>query len=191
MSPGSCPRRAWAGGADGRVLEVTSVPPMSQPMAGKTPSLGLTPRGLPGSSAAQTNLYGLLPSPCPVCGGNFVPRPGWPQAWVSLRKGREERADVVCEPRRLGATPAAKVTVGEVDRGHELLHPLESGAPVLQERRCRHGDVPCLPGRSLVLPARCIAWNQRFRHSTSSQTRAAFLGTPRLLQEAGFGEPSP
>ncbi|EDL25886.1 mCG146259, partial [Mus musculus] len=86
-------------------------------------------------------------------------------------------------------TPAAKVTVGEVDRGHELLHPLESGAPVLQERRCRHGDAPSLPGRSLVLPARCTAWNQRFRHPTSLQTRAAFLGTPRLLQEAGSGEP--
>lgn len=34
-----------------------------------------------------------------------------------------------------GATPAAEITIGKVERRHEFLHPLQRSAPVLQGRR--------------------------------------------------------
>ena len=37
-----------------------------------------------------------------------------------------------------GATPAAEITIGKVERRHEFLHPLQRSAPVLQGRRRRH-----------------------------------------------------
>lgn len=197
MSLGSCHQRAWVGGANGHVLEAAPFLPLSQSTSPRVRkrslSLCITLRTAWQLSSKDDPLR-FPPQPLPRLRRALCSAAPVTTGWVSHRKGREERKDAVCGLcglRRPGATPAAEVTVGEVDRGHELLHTLESGAPVLQQRCYRHGDAPSLPGRSLVLSARCAVWNQRFRHPTSTlQTRAAFLGTPRLFQEAGFGEPS-
>lgn len=157
MSPGSCPRKAWAE-TNGGVFEAAPFPPerqkterktLSQPNAVRTAwqlssiCHPLSTRCSPALPCSRRTLC----SAAPVATSLGFPPEG---------KGRARGCGL--RLRRPGATPAAEVTVGEVGRGHELLHPLKSGAPMFQERRYRHGDAPTsLLGRSLVLPARCTA----------------------------------
>ena len=124
---GSCLRRAWAGGAGGARSWASRRVGMRVPSIHRREGCPTTQsRPTPSSRApAQPEADTLSLGPRGRSLG-FPPEEKARDAWMLPAGALGE-----------GATPAAEITIGKVERRHEFLHPLQRSAPVLQGRRHR------------------------------------------------------
>lgn len=124
---GSCVRRAWAGGAGGARSWASRRVGMCVPSIHRREGCPTT-QSLPtpssrASALSEADTLSLGPRGRSL---GFPPEGKARDAWMRPAGALGE-----------GATPAAKITIGKVERRHEFLHPLQRSAPVLQGRRCR------------------------------------------------------